>query len=85
MKTVTIKLPDYLNESLNAAATHRKLSKSAVVRELLMQALPHGVEKTGGPKTAPSLHDRLQKYQAAGATGVIDLASNPEHLADYGH
>ncbi len=32
----------------------------------------------------PSLHDRLQKYQVAGAMGLEDLASNPKHLAGYG-
>lgn len=31
-----------------------------------------------------SLHERLQQYQSAGETGVVDLAANPQHLAEYG-
>ena len=39
MKTITIKLPDFLNESLDAAAQSRRQTKSAVVRDLLLQTL----------------------------------------------
>ncbi|MEO6755606.1 MAG: CopG family transcriptional regulator, partial [Chthoniobacteraceae bacterium] len=82
MKTITIKLPDFLNDSLNAAAASRKQTKSAIVRELLQQAMhTHPAPRK---KARPSLHERLQKYQGAGPTGVKDLASNPKHLSGYG-
>jgi|GEM_PF-1962459 len=84
MKTITIKLPEFLNSSLDAAASSRKQTKSAVVRDLLMQALPHGGQAAAKKKARPSLHDRLKKYQDAGPTGIPDLASNPSHLASYG-
>ena len=84
MKTITIKVPDFLNASLDAEAVSRKLTKSEIVRELLTRTLTAGT-KTARSKTArPSLHERLRKYQGAGAAGVKDLASNPAHLADYG-
>ena len=84
MKTITIKLPDFLNEYLDAAASSSKQTKSAVVRDLLLKALPHGSGAMATKAARPSLHDRLQKYQGAGATGVKDLASNPKHLSGYG-
>ena len=82
MKTITVKLPDFLNDSLDVAAACQKKTKSEIVRELLLQSLPS--PGTSRKKTRPSLHDRLQKYQDAGPTGVKDLASNPKHLAGYG-
>jgi len=84
MKTITIKLPDFLNDSLDAAASSRRQPKSAIVRELLLQALPARPAVVRRRKARPSLHDRLQKYQNAGPTGVKDLASNPKHLSGYG-
>jgi hypothetical protein len=85
MKTITIKVPDFLNASLDAAAASRKKTKSQIVRDLLLSALhaPSGPTSPRKP-TRPSLHDRLQKYQGAGPTGVRDLGSNPKHLAGYG-
>lgn len=86
MKTITIKVPDFLNAQLNAVAAGKRVSKSAVVRDALLQAMTAGNDapdiKTRRKK--PSIHDRLGKYQGAGGTGVSDLASNPKHLAGYG-
>jgi len=84
MKTITIKVPDFLNASLDAAAARRKQTKSAVVRDLLLQTLTAETKAAPRKTARPSLHDRLRKYQGAGATGVKDLASNPAHLAGYG-
>jgi hypothetical protein len=67
---------------LDATAASRKQTKSAIVRDLLIAAMPAHSEP--GKKARPSLHERLQKYQGAGATGVKDLASNPKHLSGYG-
>lgn len=83
MKTVTIKLPDFLSDALEAAANSRGQTKSAIVRELLQQILSPDTQP-GRKKPKPSLHDRLRKYQGAGPTGVKDLASNPRHLSGYG-
>jgi hypothetical protein len=84
MKTITIKVPDFLNASLDAAAACRKITKSEIVRDLLLQALPGKRAASSTKKARPSIHDRLQKYQGAGPSGVKDLASNPAHLAGYG-
>jgi hypothetical protein len=84
MKTITIKVPDFLNDSLDAAAEDRKVTKSAMVRDLLLHALPANRTVARRKKGKPSLHDRLKKYQGAGGSGVKDLASNPKHLESYG-
>ena len=84
MKTITIKVPDFLNASLDAAAASRKTTKSEIVRDLLLQTLTAGIKTAPRKGARPSLHTRLLKYQGAGATGVKDLASNPAHLAGYG-
>ncbi len=84
MKTLTIKVPDFLNARLDAAAAGRRVSKSAIVRDTLLQALPGMTVAAGRRSQRPSIHDRLGKYQGAGGTGVNDLASNPKHLAAYG-
>lgn len=84
MKTITIKVPDFLNASLDAAAANRKKSKSEIVRDALLQALSAEPKSAPRKPARPSLHDRLRKYQGAGPTGVKDLASNPAHLAGYG-
>jgi hypothetical protein len=84
MKTITIKLPDFLNDTLDAVAADRKVTKSAIVRDLLVQALPAKVALSSRKSTRPSLHDRLKKYQGAGGSGVKDLASNPKHMEGYG-
>lgn len=82
MKTITVKLPDFLNASLDAAAASRKQTKSAIVRDLLLEAMP--AHSKPQKKARPSLHERLQKYCGAGPAGVKDLASNPKHLDGYG-
>ncbi len=83
MKTITVKLPDFLDATLAASAAARRSSKSAVVRDALMLALPEAPKL---PRSArkPTVHDRLAKYQGAGATGISDLASNPRYLEGYG-
>ena len=84
MKTITIKVPDFLNDTLDAAAADKKVTKSAIVRDLLIHALPAKGALTSRKRTRPSLHDRLKKYQGAGGSGLKDLASNPKHMEGYG-
>lgn len=84
MKTITVKLPDHLNASLDAEAAARGVPKSEVVRAALQQVLPRAREAAARKVAKPSIHDRLRKYQGAGGAGVGDLASNPKHLEGYG-
>ena len=84
MKTLTIKVPDFLNASLDSVAATRRTTKSAVVRDLLIKSLPVVAATPSRKAASPSLHDRLKHYQDAGPTGVTDLASNPKHMSGYG-
>lgn len=85
MKTVTVKLPEFLNARLDAAAAGKQVSKSTIIRDVLLLALPAGPESGRKPDDRkPSIHQRLKKYQGAGGTGISDLASNPKHLTGYG-
>ena len=85
MKTITIKVPDFLNDRLDAAAAKKHVSKSEIVREALLQIVSDsdGVSEIADDR--PSIHRRLKQYQGAGETGIHDLASNPSHLKGYGH
>lgn len=47
MNAITLKLPDELNDALQQASARRKLSKSAVVREALEQALLRDADAAG--------------------------------------
>lgn len=84
MKTITIKIPGFLNDTLDAVAASRKQTKSAIVRDLLMEALPAKPSPGKGKTSKPSLHDRLSRFQTAGGSGMTDLASNARHLEGYG-
>jgi predicted transcriptional regulator len=84
VKTITIKLPDFLNAALDAVAAQKNQPKSAIVRDVLQQSLSSYTTNTRRKATRPSIHNRLKKYQGAGPTGTKDLSSNPRHLAGYG-
>lgn len=79
MTTLSIQIPEHLNERIEKLAARQKVSKSALVRETLLKAMGGGAHET-----AATIHSRLGRYQDAGGTGVSDLATNPKHLAAYG-
>ena len=43
MKTITVKVPDFLNDILDAAAADRNVTKSEIVRDLLSVLFLQGV------------------------------------------
>lgn len=47
MNTLTLKIPESLDAALQAASAHRRVSKSAVVREALEKALADELRQTG--------------------------------------
>lgn len=79
MKTLTVQVPEHLNDRIKAMASRQRVSKSALVRDTLLKAMENKVESSSA-----SIHSRLSQYQDAGLTGIRDLASNPKHLAAYG-
>jgi hypothetical protein len=80
MSTITIKVPSSLDDELQKASQSRHISKSELVRRAIVAYLgsAHGQAQ---PETALSLAGDLVGCFVGGPK---DLASNPEHLADFG-
>ncbi len=80
MNTLTIKLPTALDAQLQRASQQQQRSKSELVRCAIAAYLAQGVAQDQ-PASALQLAGDLVGCFAGGPT---DLASNPEHLANFG-
>jgi hypothetical protein len=80
MNTLTIKIPPQLETEIIEASAREHLSKSALVRRALEVYLRQ--RKSGGAFV--SALDQAGDLVGCFAGGPDDLASNPEHLADFG-
>lgn len=77
MATISCKIPEKLNASLEALARHRRVSKSAILREALEAT-------TGGKRSiGPGAYD-LVRHLCGSLRGPRDLSSNPNHLKGFG-
>jgi metal-responsive CopG/Arc/MetJ family transcriptional regulator len=74
--TITCKIPERLDATLEAVAAKRKVSKSEIVREALEENL--------GNKAKISAYDLMKDACGIVKSGVRDLATNPKHLRDLG-
>ena len=81
MSTITIKVPSSLDDELQKASQRSQLSKSELVRRAIVAYLGSGYGQQALPETALSLAGDLVGCFVGGPK---DLASNPEHLADFG-
>jgi len=79
MTTITCKIPDELNEQLEAEASRKLLPKSVLVREALERSLKHRKESRG--KTA---FDRVKNLCGIIKEGPTDLSTNPKYMKDFG-
>jgi len=78
MKTLTIKVPDELFAEISRAAEIRKVPKSEVVRERLLE------KSTAAGTGLGSLWDRMEDLVIGSDSLPGDLSSNKGHLKDYG-
>ncbi|MEA2601956.1 MAG: Ribbon-helix-helix protein copG family [Acidobacteriota bacterium] len=78
MKTLSLKLPDTLDEELENLAARKRTSKSAVIREALSGYLGRNGSASGTSFAA------LAADLAGCVEGPDDLSVNPDHLAGYG-
>lgn len=79
MNAISLKLPDWLLDRLEAESRARGTSKSSLVRECLAQALD--VRPVGGKATCYDLAGDL----AGSVKGLPrDLATNPKYLEGFG-
>jgi Arc/MetJ-type ribon-helix-helix transcriptional regulator len=74
MRTVSFKLPEELDDALNALARERRSSRSALIREAL-ESLAKGKRRS---VTA------LAGDLVGGLDGPSDLATNRKHMSGYG-
>ena len=75
MKTLTVKLPERLNASLERAANHAQVSKSEIVRDILDQHL------SGTP---PSAVDLAGDLAGCVDSEIGDLSSRRSRLVGFG-
>ena len=78
MRTLVLRIPDDLEARLEALASRRGKTKSAIVREVLSR----GVRSRS--KHELSAFDLMRDQIGVVDTGVGDLASNPKHLERFG-
>jgi Arc/MetJ-type ribon-helix-helix transcriptional regulator len=74
MRTVSFKLPEWLDEALNDLVRRRGSNRSALVREAL-EALAKGKRRS-----VTAAVDAL----IGAVEGPPDLSTNPKHMARYG-
>lgn len=80
MTTLTVKISESLEAEITAATAREHVSKSELVRRALESYL--GQKKSAAPFV--SVLDRAGDLVGCFRGGPDDLASNPEHLADFG-
>jgi predicted transcriptional regulator len=78
MKTLSLKLPEALDDELENLAARKRTSKSAVIREALSGYLGRNGSTQGASFAA------LAGDLAGCVEGPDDLSVNPDHLAGYG-
>jgi len=79
MTTITCKIPDDLNERLEAEASRKLLPKSALVREALERSLKH--RREARQETA---FDRVKDLCGIIKDGPADMSTNPKYMKDFG-
>lgn len=83
MKTITIKVHEFQNKVMEAAAQVEHITKSELIRRSVTYYL--AAHPSSPNKEKPkSIHDRLKKFIPKAKTGVPDLASNPKHMEGFG-
>jgi hypothetical protein len=79
MKT-TIEMPDELYRRVKIEAARR----GTKVKNLVEQGLRLVLEARRAPQQPPKLAARMKPARGTVDSGIVDLASNPDHLADFG-
>ncbi len=79
MKT-TVEVPDDLYRRAKIEAARR----GTRLKDLIEQGLRLALKAPRGPRRPPSLAALMKHARGAVDSGIPDLASNPDHLADFG-
>lgn len=79
MVTITCKIPDELNERLEAEASRAMLPKSVLVREALNRSLNRPRQRAR--RTA---FDRVKNLCGIIKDGPADMSTNPKYMDGFG-
>jgi predicted transcriptional regulator len=79
MVTITCKIPEELNEKLEAEASRKMLSKSAIVR----QALERPLKKSRSDRQ-PTAFDAIKNLCGIIKDGRTDIPTNPKYMSCFG-
>ena len=80
MRTISLKLPDYLYEQLDDFVSDKNINKSDLIRNALRNFLTQKVYK---PKQASFL-DKASDLSGCIKDGPDDLSSNPKYMEGFG-
>ena len=78
---VVVRLPKALNARLKGTAKRRKVSKSAVVRQMLESYLPRD---NGSAKRKPTFGDLAGHLIGCVKGGPRDASTNPKYMEGFG-
>ena len=79
MTTITCKIPDDLNEQLEAEASRKLRTKSALVREALERSLKHRQDVSQA-----TVFHRVKGLCGIIKDGPKDMSTNPKYMKDFG-
>ena len=79
MKT-TVEIPDDLYRKAKATAALRGIK----LKDLIEDGLRLALKSVGNTPSREELRARFRAVSGIGASGVPDLATNPEHLVGFG-
>ena len=73
MRSISVKIPVYLDEQLSRISEQRSLSRSAILRDAIIAYI-----------SEPGKSFAAQASDLAGSlSGSEDLSTSPEHMTDY--
>ena len=79
LKIISLKIPEDLADRLSRVADSRRISRSRLIRELIVGGL--GVDNDTGSLSA---YDLMQTGLGVISSGHRDLATDPQHLEGFG-
>lgn len=78
MRTVSVKIPESLDNALTATARRRRTTRSALIREALEALMARGI------RPQPGSMAELAADLIGCVSGPGDLTTNPKYMKDFG-
>jgi hypothetical protein len=81
MKVISLKMPEDLASRLSRVADARRISRSRLIRELIVGGLG---DDSGNGNGSPSAYDLMRTGLGVVESGHPDLATDARHLEGFG-